>query len=99
MSRHLERYLTCAPGEAARYERHDEVVCFSKVSAGVYNGGPQIQDITFRVYKGDFALIEGPTGSGKSTIHRTATMLETPVAGNVRLFGEDVHSYDELPYN
>ncbi|MDP6823967.1 MAG: metal ABC transporter ATP-binding protein [Dehalococcoidia bacterium] len=54
-----------------------------------YGGGePAVEDVSFRVRKGDFAAILGPNGSGKTTLLRLALGLLKPARGSVELFGE-----------
>ncbi len=47
------------------------------------------------VAPGERVAIVGPSGSGKSSLIAVAAGLETPSAGRVRLFGEDVSELNE----
>lgn len=56
-------------------------------------GGGEIRaldQVTFELARGDFAVITGRSGSGKSTLLSLLGCLTTPTAGRVRLFGRDV---------
>ncbi len=46
-----------------------------------------LEDISFRVERGEFWGILGPNGSGKTTLLRTLLGLIEPLSGTVRLFG------------
>ncbi len=48
-----------------------------------------IEDIDFRVKKGEWVAIMGPNGSGKSTLVKTIMCLERPQKGKIRVFGND----------
>jgi multiple sugar transport system ATP-binding protein len=49
-----------------------------------------VADLDLRVGNGEFLVLLGPTGAGKTTTLRLVAGLEKPDAGNVRLAGRDV---------
>lgn len=49
-----------------------------------------LNDVSFRIEKGDFAAIIGDNGSGKSTMVKLILGLLEPVRGTVRVTGRDV---------
>jgi multiple sugar transport system ATP-binding protein len=49
-----------------------------------------LADLTLTVGDGDFLVLLGPTGAGKTTTLRVVAGLERPDAGRVRLAGRDV---------
>lgn len=51
--------------------------------------------IDLDVYRGEVLALVGGSGSGKSTLLREMIMLQTPDAGAVNLFGEDVVGISE----
>jgi ABC-2 type transport system ATP-binding protein len=51
---------------------------------------PAIQDVSFRVERGEIYGMIGANGSGKSTLVRMVSTLLTPDEGFVRVFGLDV---------
>ena len=56
-----------------------------------YKGGYRaVDDITFRVERGQVVGLLGPNGAGKTTALRVLTGLITPTAGTVHVFGEPV---------
>ncbi len=60
-----------------------------------YDGEPVVEDITFRVTRGEFAAVLGPNGSGKTTLLRLALGLLRPDRGSVRLLGRPAHRFRE----
>ena len=49
-----------------------------------------LEDVSFRVEKGETISIIGPSGSGKSTLLRCINRLETPTDGEIKIRGEVV---------
>jgi lipoprotein-releasing system ATP-binding protein len=54
-----------------------------------------VQDISLEVARGEFLVIMGPSGSGKSSLLYLLGLLDTPTAGRVLLDGRDTTGYDE----
>ena len=58
-------------------------------------GGTLIHDdVSLDVRRGEIFALAGPSGCGKSTLLRILLMLVRPLAGEVRVFGEDVMRAD-----
>jgi putative ABC transport system ATP-binding protein len=57
-----------------------------------------LEDISFKINKGEFVAIMGPSGSGKSTLMHILGALDTPTTGTYILDGENVEKLtdDEL---
>jgi putative ABC transport system ATP-binding protein len=57
-----------------------------------------LEDISFKIHKGEFVAIMGPSGSGKSTLMHILGALDLPTSGQYILDGENVEklSDDEL---
>ncbi|MDR3203320.1 MAG: ATP-binding cassette domain-containing protein, partial [Deltaproteobacteria bacterium] len=56
-----------------------------------YPDGPTLlESVSFKVSRGEILGILGPSGCGKSTLLRHLVGLETPRAGLIRLFGQDL---------
>ena len=51
--------------------------------------------INLDIYRGEVLALVGGSGSGKSTLLREMIMLQTPDAGTVKLFGEDIVGISE----
>ncbi len=49
-----------------------------------------LDDVSFQVHKRELMCVIGPSGCGKSTLVRILAGLETPTAGEVRVYGEPV---------
>jgi len=54
-----------------------------------------LRNIDFKIDAGDFFAVQGPSGSGKTTLLLTASGLQHPDRGHVRLSGESL--YDLKP--
>jgi putative ABC transport system ATP-binding protein len=54
-----------------------------------------LNDISFKIKKGEFVAITGPSGSGKSTLMHIMGALDVPTKGKYFLDGEDVSKLDE----
>lgn len=54
-----------------------------------------LDDVTFKVKKGDFISVVGPSGSGKSTLLHTIGGLIRPDSGQVLFMGKDVYSMNK----
>ncbi len=54
-----------------------------------------VNEIDFRLEKGDFVSIIGRSGSGKSTMVNMIAGLVTPTSGKIILEGDDIFSHDD----
>ena len=50
-----------------------------------------LKGISFKVYAGEFVIIVGPSGNGKSTLLNMCTGIDTPNDGIVLVTGQDIH--------
>lgn len=50
-----------------------------------YEGKKILEDISFSVFEGDFLVIFGENGSGKSSLVKTVLSLKEPLSGNIAL--------------
>ncbi|MFD1599937.1 metal ABC transporter ATP-binding protein [Halobellus rarus] len=60
-----------------------------------YTATPVLEDVSLRIDSGEYAAIVGPNGSGKSTLMKLMLGLLRPDTGEVQLFGEPAHSFDD----
>lgn len=68
----------------------NKIIVTENVSHRFSNGGLGIDRITLSVGEGEFVIIAGPNGSGKTTFIRHLNGLLKPTAGRVLLDGMDV---------
>lgn len=59
-----------------------------------------VEDVTFRVGKGEFISLVGPSGAGKSTIVKLLICEDRPTAGQIVVAGRDITTLkrSELPF-
>jgi zinc transport system ATP-binding protein len=78
----------------SRTTNGEPIVELSGVNFG-YTATPVVEDISLRVAPGEYVAIVGPNGSGKTTLMKLMLGLLRPDDGDVRLFGEASHDFDD----
>ena len=58
-----------------------------------YGNEKILDEITFKIRRGDFLALLGPNGSGKSTLIRIMLGLVRPETGMVRIMGQDLADF------
>ena len=56
---------------------------------------PVLKDINFTVKKGEFVVIVGPSGAGKTTVLNILGGMDTATTGRITVDGEDITGYNE----
>jgi len=56
------------------------------------NGVEALKGISLTVQPGDFYALLGPNGAGKSTLIGVVSSLVNATSGEVRVFGEPIHT-------
>ncbi len=64
----------------------DAIVSLENVSFS-YNGAPALEDVNLQVRRGDFLVVLGPNGGGKTTLLKCILGLLAPQKGRVQVFG------------
>jgi len=70
------------------------VVLFEHVSLR-FDGPPVLEDVSFRVEKGETRILLGPAGVGKSVLLKLANVILRPDSGRIFLFGEEITAMPE----
>lgn len=60
------------------------------IKAKRYNGYPFVKNLSLSITSGDFVMIKGATGSGKSTILNMLNLLDNDFEGNYYINGVDI---------
>lgn len=63
------------------------MIRFTHVTKRYPRTGTAVEDITFRLDKGEFVFLTGPSGAGKTTLLKLVYMEERPTTGEVRVSG------------
>lgn len=54
-----------------------------------------LDNVSFKVEKGEFVAVIGPSGSGKSTLLHILGGVDVPTSGKVYVYGQDVYAQSE----
>ncbi len=78
----------------------DDIITVNNLCKHFYNGGLKaLDDVSYKINKGDVVVVIGPSGSGKSTFLRCLNLLEVPTSGEVIFDGVDITKKYHLDQN
>ena len=60
-----------------------------------YGSVTALDQVTIKIYPGEFTAVMGPSGSGKSTLMHIMGLLDTPTKGKVMLEGKETSRFNE----
>jgi phospholipid/cholesterol/gamma-HCH transport system ATP-binding protein len=87
-----------APGDVSQTRQTPDsaepIVVFEDVSI-TFDIKPVLQNVSFKVCRGETRIILGPAGGGKSVLMKLANGLIRPDLGTICVFGEDVTRMSE----
>ena len=70
------------------------MIVLSNLTFGYSDDLLLIRDVSYSFEDGEFYVIQGPSGVGKSTLLRLLNRLEEPVGGKIRFRGRPLSYYD-----
>lgn len=60
-----------------------------------YQGLPVLENISFKIFSGDYVGIIGPNGAGKTTLLKIILGIIKPTTGQVSIFGEKLEDFKD----
>ena len=89
------------PGERVDGEGHvlTPIVEFDSIGLRYGTGAEVLRDLDFRLSKGGFYFLTGPSGAGKTSLLKLLYLAQRPTRGRIALFGEELTdaARDSLP--
>src|SRR3954465_9324579 len=75
------------------------IVEFDSVGLRYGTGAEVLRDLDFRLSKGGFYFLTGPSGAGKTSLLKLLYLAQRPTRGRIALFGDDLTgaTRDALP--
>ncbi|MEI6494572.1 MAG: ABC transporter ATP-binding protein [bacterium] len=72
-----------------------EVKNLSKTYADEDSFTPALEEVTFKIDKGEFVAIMGPSGSGKSTLMHILSFMDRPTGGKYSFLGREINELSD----
>jgi cell division transport system ATP-binding protein len=66
------------------------IVEFDSVGLRYGTGAEVLKDLDFRLGRGGFTYLTGPSGAGKTSLMKLLYLAQAPTRGRIRLFGEEL---------
>jgi cell division transport system ATP-binding protein len=76
--------------QAGRVWQLSAIVEFDSVGLRYGTGAEVLRDLDFRLGKGAFYFLTGPSGAGKTSLLKLLYLAQRPTRGRIRLFGEEL---------
>lgn len=89
-----EKYMNNSAGDRKKVPEDVAACEFRHVSFAYEKGKPIFRDLNFTVRQGDYLMIQGRTGSGKTTLFRLLTGLIQPDSGEILMYGQSLDCMD-----
>lgn len=89
-----ESHIKNSAGEMKKVPEDVAACEFRHVSFAYEKGKTIFRDLNFTVPQGDYLMIQGRTGSGKTTLFRLLTGLIRPDHGEILMYGQSLESMD-----
>lgn len=89
-----EKYMNNSAGDRKKVPANVAACEFRHVSFAYEKGKPIFRDLNFTVRQGDYLMIQGRTGSGKTTLFRLLTGLIQPDSGEILMYGQSLDCID-----
>jgi cell division transport system ATP-binding protein len=67
------------------------IVEFERVGLRYGTGSEVLRDLDFRLDRGGFTFLTGPSGAGKTSLLKLLYLAQRPTRGAIRLFGETIN--------
>ena len=91
----MARQRTRATSEAdGRGGLLSAIVEFDSVGLRYGTGAEVLRDLDFRLAKGAFYFLSGPSGAGKTSLLQLLYLARRPTRGRIQLFGQDISDAD-----
>src|SRR5690242_11001990 len=86
-----------APREASpqgRARKLESVAEFDSVGLRYGTGAEVLRDLNFRLARGDFYFLTGPSGAGKTSLLKLLYLAQRPTRGRIGMFGTELSNID-----
>ena len=99
MSRRWQGGARCARSAGGEGRILSAIVEFDSVGLRYGTGAEVLRDLDFRLGRGSFYFLTGPSGAGKTSLLKLLYLAQRPTRGRIRLFGQELTDADrrDLP--